>query len=92
MITNGTGGPLNLNGANYNLFTVNQLAGQTETVTIDAALSDNSDNFNELAKAGNGTLILGGTNIVLTASSRSIMVYWTSILVSQAADNQHPYR
>ena len=36
VITNGTGGPLNLNGANYNLFTVNQLAGQTETVTIDA--------------------------------------------------------
>ena len=46
-------------------------------------LSDNSDNFNELAKAGNGTLVLGGNNIASRASSRSITAYWTSTLVSQ---------
>jgi fibronectin-binding autotransporter adhesin len=68
LITNGTGGPLNLFNQNYNLFTVNQLAGQTEVVTIDATLSDGDDNVDELAKAGNGTLVLGGNNTNLTGS------------------------
>jgi autotransporter-associated beta strand protein len=68
LITNGTGGPLNLFNQNYNLFTVNQLAGQTEVVTIDATLSDGNDNVDELAKAGNGTLVLGGNNTNLTGS------------------------
>jgi fibronectin-binding autotransporter adhesin len=68
LITNGTGGPLNLFNQNYNLFTVNQLAGQTEVVTIDATLSDGDDNVDELAKAGNGTLVLGGDNTNLTGT------------------------
>src|SRR5580704_5278473 len=68
LITNGTGGPLNLFHQNYNLLTVNQLAGQPEVVTIDAPLSDGNDDVDELAKAGNGTLLLGGNNTNLTGS------------------------
>jgi fibronectin-binding autotransporter adhesin len=66
VINTGTGGPLNLFGDNYNLFTVNQQAGQTETVTINADLSDSNDNLDELAKAGNGTLVLTGNSSALS--------------------------
>jgi autotransporter-associated beta strand protein len=68
VINTGTGGPLNLSNPGFDIFTVNQVAGQTEVATINATLANGNDGDNELAKGGRGTLVLTGNNSALSGT------------------------
>ncbi len=66
IINTGTSGPLNLTNPGYDIFTVNQAAGQTEVATINATLANGNNGDDELAKGGQGTLVLTAANSALS--------------------------
>jgi len=68
IINTGTGGPLNLSNPGYDIFTVNQLPGQTEVATINATLANGNNGDDELAKGGQGTLVLTAANTNLSGT------------------------